>query len=63
MIESVLRNYEGRGFTQEEIAELSQESGPVNDRGMQSVKKLVKKMPDTIFDIFDDESWVGDLPF
>ncbi len=61
MVESVLRNYEGRGFTQEEIDELSKEFGPVNDRVMHSieeeVKKLVKKMPATMF---DDDS---DLPF
>ena len=61
MVESILRNYEGRGFTQDEIDELREEFEPVNDRVMQSteeeVKKLVKKMPDTMFD--DDD----DLPF
>ena len=61
MVESVLRNYEGRGFTQKEIDVLSGEFIPVNDGVMQStedeVKRLVKKMPDTIFD--DDD----DLPF
>ena len=61
MVESILRNYEGRGFTQDEIDELRGEFEPVNDRVMQSteeeVKKLVKKMPDTMFD--DDD----ELPF
>ena len=61
MVESILRNYEGRGFTQEEIDELKEEFEPVNDRVMHSteeeVRKLVKKMPDFMFD--DDY----ELPF
>lgn len=47
MVESVLRNYEGRDFTPEEIDELRQEFEQVNDKVMHSteeeVKKLVKK--------------------
>ena len=35
MVESILRNYEGKGFTQEEIDELREEFEPVNDRVMQ----------------------------
>ena len=61
MVESVLRNYEGRGFTQEEINKLSEEFKPVNDRVIQSTKeeakKFIKRMSDTTFD--DDD----DLPF
>ncbi len=58
MTESVLRNYEGKEFTQEEIDELSEEFEPVNDRILKSTeeeaKKLAKKMPDTMYDDDDD---------
>ncbi len=60
MVESILRNYEGRGFTQEEIDELRADFEPVNERIMQEteeeVRGRVRKMPDTI----DDDE---DLPF
>ncbi len=58
MVESILRNYEKRGFTQEEIDELREEFEPVKDRVMQSteeeVKRLVKKTIETMFDDNDD---------
>lgn len=61
MTQSVLRNYEGKGFTSEEIDELREEFEPVNDRVIQAteedVKRLVKQMPKDLFN--EDE----DLPF
>lgn len=48
MIQSVLRNYEGQGFTSEEIDALRKEFAPVNERVMQAteeeVKRIVKKI-------------------
>lgn len=61
MCQIILRNYEGKGFTAEESQRIMEECQPVNDRVMQStteeVKRLVKKMPNVLFD--DDD----DLPF
>lgn len=48
LTQSVLRNYEGRGFTLEEIEELRREFEPVNKRVMHATeeesKRLFKKM-------------------
>ncbi len=61
LTQSILRRYEGRGFTKAEIEELRKEFEPVNERVIQSnknaVRKLVKNMAD---DTWDDEE---DLPF
>lgn len=60
MTQSVLRNYEGQGFTSEEMDELREEFEPVNKRVIQATeeeaKRLVKQMPK---DLFGDD----DLPF
>ena len=61
MTQSVLKDYEGQGFTSEEIDELREEFEPVAERVIQAtkedVKRLVKKMQKKSFD--EDE----DLPF
>lgn len=61
MTQSVLKDYEGQGFTSEEIDELREEFEPVVERVIQTtkedVKRLVKKMQKKSFD--EDE----DLPF
>ena len=53
MTQSVLRNYEGKGFTSEEIDELREEFEPVNEKVIKAteedVKKLVKQMPKDLF--------------
>ncbi len=60
LTQSILRNYEGRGFTKAEIEELKKEFEPVNERIFQSNRNEVQKLVRTISDdIYDDE----DLPF
>ena len=53
MTQSVFRNYEGKGFTSEEIDELREEFEPVNEKVIKAteedVKKLVKQMPKDLF--------------
>ena len=60
--EVVLRNYEGRGFSDEEAQTIMEECGPINDRvsaSMQdAVKKYIKEMPNRPSNDSDD-----DLPF
>lgn len=60
MTQSVLKNYEGQGFTLDEIDELREEYESVNERVIQATeeeaKRLVKKIPK---DLFCDD----DLPF
>lgn len=50
---SVLRNYEGQGFTSEEIDELKEEFEPVNKRVIEATeeeaKRLVKQMSKDLF--------------
>ena len=50
MVKSVLKNYEGKNFTPEEIDEPRQEFKQVNDKviysNVEKVKRLVKKMSD-----------------
>ena len=62
MCQIILRNYEGRGFSNEETQQIMEEVTPVNQRVMEATeeaaKRLVKKMPTHIFDGDDD-----DLPF
>ena len=57
----ILRNYEGREFTFEEIQQIMEECQPVNDRIInateEETKRYVKKMQNDLF--VDDE----DLPF
>lgn len=61
MCQIILRNFEGRGFTSEELQQIMEECQPVNDRVMiateEEAKRLVKKMPKNLFE--DDD----DLPF
>jgi len=61
MCQIILRNYEGRGFSNEETQQIMEEVTPVNQRVMEATeeaaKRLVKNMPTHIFD--DDD----DLPF
>lgn len=53
MTQSVLRKYEDKEFTSEEIDELREEFKPVNEKVMQAieedVKRLVKQMPKDLF--------------
>ena len=59
MCQIILRNFEGRGFTDEEFQQIMEECQPVNDRVMQATeeeaKKLVKKMPKNLFEDYDDD--------
>lgn len=61
LTQTILRNYEGRGFTLEEYEELRREFEPINERVMQktdeAAKKLVKQKPILLTDEDDD------LPF
>jgi len=61
MCQIILRNYEGRGFTQDEGEKIMEECQPVNERVTKAtsdeVKRLVKTMPKSSF--LDDD----DLPF
>lgn len=61
MTQSVLRNYEGKGFTSKEMDELREEFEPVNKRVIKAteedVKRLVKQMPK---DLFGEDT---ELPF
>lgn len=43
MCKIILRNYEGRGFTQEESDSIMEECGPVNDRVMASTEEAAKE--------------------
>ncbi len=59
MTESILRNYEGRGFTQEEIVELREEFEPVKERVMQSILEEAKSLVKQI----SKDSFSEELPF
>ena len=64
MCKIILRNYENRGFTEEEFMQLMEECQPVTDRVIKSTcdeaKRLIKQMPKQSFDYDDDDD---DLPF
>lgn len=65
MCKIILRNYEGRGFTQEETDMIMEECGPVNERVMEATeeaaKELVLKITPDMFSAADADD--DELPF